>query len=151
MASNNSQIHKPGHGHPKRAKLPDININTSVQIIDTERASLSCPHMNFQLYPKLFQQSCFLNNMYNNRRFQVYCLSDITLTGCPQSAETAGSFHKMAFLERVSLLHSCGQAVAISMFQLALELKDGSYMYMQLEHCIFKRTIEYFVMCKVQV
>ena len=54
MASNNSQIHKAGHGHPKRAKLPDVNINTSVQIIDTERASLSCPHMNFQFISQAF-------------------------------------------------------------------------------------------------
>ena len=36
MASSNSQIDKPQRGHPKRAELPDININTGVQSINTE-------------------------------------------------------------------------------------------------------------------
>ena len=36
MASGNSQINKPQCGCPKRAKLPDININTGVQSINTE-------------------------------------------------------------------------------------------------------------------
>ena len=41
MASSGSQIDNPHGGHPKRAELPDVNINTGVQIINTERASLS--------------------------------------------------------------------------------------------------------------
>ena len=37
MASSNSRIDKPQRGH---AELPDVNINTGVQSINTERASL---------------------------------------------------------------------------------------------------------------
>ena len=38
MASSDSQIDKPQRGRPKRAELPDININTGAQSIDTERS-----------------------------------------------------------------------------------------------------------------
>ena len=41
MASSDSQIDKPQHGHPKRAELPDVNINIGAQSINTERASLT--------------------------------------------------------------------------------------------------------------
>ena len=41
MARNNSQIDKPQCGCPKRAELPDVNINTGVQSINTERATLN--------------------------------------------------------------------------------------------------------------
>ena len=41
MTSSDSQIDKPRRGRPKRAKLPDVNINTSAQSINTERAALS--------------------------------------------------------------------------------------------------------------
>ena len=40
MASSDSQIDKPQRGRSERAELPDININTGVQSINTERASL---------------------------------------------------------------------------------------------------------------
>ena len=40
IASSDSQIDKPQCGHPKRAELPDVNINTGAQSINTERASL---------------------------------------------------------------------------------------------------------------
>ena len=40
MASRNSQIDKPQRGCPKRAELPDVNINTGAQSINTERPSL---------------------------------------------------------------------------------------------------------------
>ena len=36
MASSDSQIYKPQRGRPKRAELPDVNINTGVQSINTE-------------------------------------------------------------------------------------------------------------------
>ena len=39
-ASSDSQIDKPQRGRPKRAELPDVNINTGAQSINTERASL---------------------------------------------------------------------------------------------------------------
>ena len=39
MATSDSQIDKPQRGRPKRAELPDVNINTGVQSINTERAS----------------------------------------------------------------------------------------------------------------
>ena len=38
MASSDSQIDKPQRGRPKRAELPDVNINTGMQSINTERA-----------------------------------------------------------------------------------------------------------------
>ena len=40
MASSDSQINKPPRGRPKRAELPDVNINTGAQSINTERTSL---------------------------------------------------------------------------------------------------------------
>ena len=40
MTSSDSQIDKPQRGYPKRAELPDVNINTGVQSINTERTSL---------------------------------------------------------------------------------------------------------------
>ena len=40
MASSDSQIDKPQRGRPKRAELPDVNINTGTQNINIERASL---------------------------------------------------------------------------------------------------------------
>ena len=40
MASSDSQIDKPQRRRPKRAELPDVNINTGAQSINTERASL---------------------------------------------------------------------------------------------------------------
>ena len=36
MASSDSQINKPQCGHPERAELLDVNINTGAQSIDTE-------------------------------------------------------------------------------------------------------------------
>ena len=36
MASSNSQINKPQHRHPKRAELPNVNINTGAQSINNE-------------------------------------------------------------------------------------------------------------------
>ena len=41
MASSDSQINIPQHGHPKRAELPDVSINTGAQSINTERAFLN--------------------------------------------------------------------------------------------------------------
>ena len=38
VASRGSQIDKPQRGRPKRAELPDVNINTGAQSINTERA-----------------------------------------------------------------------------------------------------------------
>ena len=38
MASSDSQIDKPQRGRPKRAELPDVNINIAAQSINTERA-----------------------------------------------------------------------------------------------------------------
>ena len=36
MESSDSQIDKPQCGYPKRAELPDVNINTGTQSINTE-------------------------------------------------------------------------------------------------------------------
>ena len=38
MGRGDSQIDKTQHGRPKRAELPDVNINTGAQSINTERA-----------------------------------------------------------------------------------------------------------------
>ena len=43
MASSDSLIDKPQRGRPKRAELPDVNINTGAQSINTARASLCSP------------------------------------------------------------------------------------------------------------
>ena len=40
MASSDSQIDKPQHGHSKRAERRDVNRNTGIQSINTERASV---------------------------------------------------------------------------------------------------------------
>ena len=37
MASSDNQIDKPQRGRPKRAELPDVNINTGAQSINSER------------------------------------------------------------------------------------------------------------------
>ena len=50
MASNDSQIDKPQRGRPKRAELPDVNINTGAQSIHTERAS-SIEHFHVTSLP----------------------------------------------------------------------------------------------------
>ena len=39
MASSDSQIDKPQRGRPKRAELPDVNINTGAESINIETAS----------------------------------------------------------------------------------------------------------------
>ena len=39
MTCSDSQIDKPQRGCPERAELPDVNINTGAQSINTERAS----------------------------------------------------------------------------------------------------------------
>ena len=45
MASNDSQIDTPQRGRPKRAELPDVNINTGVQSINTESLfNIQYPH-----------------------------------------------------------------------------------------------------------
>ena len=50
MASSDSQIDTPQCGRPERAELPDVNINTGAQSINTERVSLTHgTHINFQL------------------------------------------------------------------------------------------------------
>ena len=36
MANSDSQIDKPQRGRPKRTELPDVNINTGVQNINTD-------------------------------------------------------------------------------------------------------------------
>ena len=40
-ATSDSQIDKPQGGHAQRAELPDVNINTGTQSINTERTSLT--------------------------------------------------------------------------------------------------------------
>ena len=49
MASSDRQNDKPQRGRPKRAELPDVNINTGAQSINTERVSIQ---MSFQASEK---------------------------------------------------------------------------------------------------
>ena len=49
MAISDSQIDKPQNGRPKRAELPDVNINTGAQSINTERAVSVVYIRNFEL------------------------------------------------------------------------------------------------------
>ena len=46
MAVSDSHIDKPQRGRPKRAELPDVNINTGAQIVNTERPSLTMNRKN---------------------------------------------------------------------------------------------------------
>ena len=48
LAISDSQMDKSQHGHPKRAELPDVNINTGAQNINTERASFKEPTSPFK-------------------------------------------------------------------------------------------------------
>ena len=54
MASSNSQIDKPERGRPKIAELLDVNINTGVQSINSERA------------PKVIKTLNILGTKYTN-------------------------------------------------------------------------------------
>ena len=49
MESSDSQIDKPQRGRPKRAELPDVNINTGAQSINTERAPLMDRNYSFHV------------------------------------------------------------------------------------------------------
>ena len=51
MTSSDSQIDKPQRGRPKRAELPDININTGAQSINTEWALLKGWQIEYSLNP----------------------------------------------------------------------------------------------------
>ena len=46
MTSSASQIDKPQRGRPKRAELPDVNINTGAQSINRVRARLTSATLN---------------------------------------------------------------------------------------------------------
>ena len=65
MGINDSQINKPERGCPKRAELPDVNINTGAQGINTERLagkpykcayilSIVCKPMNIKKFQNAF-------------------------------------------------------------------------------------------------
>ena len=49
MASSNGRIDKPQHRCPKRAELPNVNINTGVQSINTERVPLRCLRLMYEM------------------------------------------------------------------------------------------------------
>ena len=65
MACSDSQIDKPQRGHPKRAELLDVNINTGVQSNNTERASLSYYHLLQYMHrnPTMFSFSTDYSNL----------------------------------------------------------------------------------------
>ena len=58
MPSRDSLIDEPQHGCPKRAELPDVNINTDSQSINTATAS-------FKLF-SINQEVCTGMRMANN-------------------------------------------------------------------------------------
>ena len=52
MASSDSQFDKPQGGRPKRAELPDVNINTGMsQSINTESLFKVAPFNNDAVFP----------------------------------------------------------------------------------------------------
>ena len=50
MPSSDNLIDEPQRGCPKRAELPDVNINTGVQSINTARASLKLFSINQEVF-----------------------------------------------------------------------------------------------------
>ena len=54
MASSDSQIDKPQCGRPKRAELPDVNIDTDAQSINTDRASLILERISFETNKRIY-------------------------------------------------------------------------------------------------
>ena len=48
VVSSNTQIDKPQRGCPKRAELPDVNINTGAKSINSEKAALAFKNHSLQ-------------------------------------------------------------------------------------------------------
>ena len=63
MASSDSQIDKPQCWRPKRAVLPDVNINAGTQSINTERASLTVPRVSNLVFGNVIKcsSSCLMH------------------------------------------------------------------------------------------
>ena len=59
MASSDSQIDKPQRGHPKRAELLEVNINTGAQSINTESAHLPFRNMYHKGFSLFMGQTCY--------------------------------------------------------------------------------------------
>ena len=71
MASSGSQIGKPRRGRPKRAELPDVNINTGAQSIK-------------QLFAKKFETLIYISiYMYGEYCGKVLMLENIP--GCKKN------------------------------------------------------------------
>ena len=86
MASSDSQIDKPQRGCPKRAELPDVNINTGTRSINTERASLRVEEIWLQNCATIIQivisssvgnnnkqQECILFSQIKSTKFKCMC------------------------------------------------------------------------------
>ena len=95
MASSDSQIVEPQRGHPKRAELPDVNINTDAQSINTERTSKS---------------------MQVDRSLQNQNLSMDLLRVAERIRKSARKFTQVAITKAVNFTHmqmTCDQLVSI--------------------------------------
>ena len=53
--------HKPQHGRPKRAELPDVSVNIGVQSINTERASFNMYETGLTNIMALNLWGCLIN------------------------------------------------------------------------------------------
>ena len=67
MVSSDSQIDKAQCRRPKRAELPDVNINMGVQSINTERA-----------------------NFVKDSSFLFFCTRLVSINNSPPAADVAG-------------------------------------------------------------
>ena len=77
MASNESQIDKPQSGHPKRAELPDVNINTACKVL-TLRDRISAFNSQFVyclwLGHSVIGCNYFISGHHICIRFSWWCL-----------------------------------------------------------------------------
>ena len=61
MAPSDRQINKPHHGYPKRTELPNVNINTGTQSINTESLFTTMSYTvsgSISMFFLLFLYSC---------------------------------------------------------------------------------------------
>ena len=95
MTSSESQIDKPQRGRPKRAELPDVNINTGTQSINTEsffKVILKGRHSGLRNFSenrhKRWSQRKEMKNIYKNiarngkKIFQLFFGVAVVVQGC---------------------------------------------------------------------
>ena len=97
MASSDSQIDKPQRGHPKRAELPDVNINTGAQSINTEsffKPLVTSPSASGLLVSRMFRPfgqvtKNNLQNLVSSNPESYSCLKALCATNTQPSSDLA--------------------------------------------------------------